>query len=64
MNPSKIRQELGKLKEAESALLYKFATEGNHIDPRQLQYVSKKIFEISDLILRLEEALAETKDER
>jgi hypothetical protein len=64
MEKKRIKQEISKLKQAESNLLIKFAVEAHTCSEAQLRYISKKLFEISDLILRLEDALEEIRNER
>ena len=64
MDKQKIKTELKKLLRMEDELLRKFALEGRSVSDKQLRFVCGKIFEISDLILRLEKALAEIENER
>ena len=64
MDKQKIKTELKKLLRMEDELLRKFATQGHSVSDKQLRFVCGKIFEISDLILRLQNALAEIENER
>lgn len=63
MDKSKIKSEISRLEEIEDGLLLKFVYEARYCSKKQLRLVSKKIFEISDLILRLKTALAEIENE-
>ena len=63
MDKSKIKSEISRLEEIEDGLLLKFVYEAKYCSEKQLRFVSKKIFEISDLILRLKTALAEIENE-
>lgn len=62
MQKKEIRKELKRLYEAESSLLFKFATDKD-CSPQQLSYISRKIFEISDLIYKLERIYEELSDD-
>ncbi len=64
MNRMKIKSEINKLLNIEEGILLKLVYESGHCSEEQLRYVSKKIFEISDMILRLKKALLEFDDER
>jgi len=64
MDKLKIKSEIRRLEEIEDGLLLKFVYESRYCSKKQLRLVSKKIFEISDLILRLKTALAEIENER
>jgi len=48
----------------EDTLLLKFVYEASHCSEEQMRFISRKLFEISDLILRLQNALAEIENER
>ena len=60
MDKKDIQLELKKLLEFEESILYKLAIDTD-TDDEQLQFITKKIFELSELILRLERALKEIK---
>lgn len=64
MDRMKIKSEIIKLLNIEEGILLKLAYESSHCSEEQLRYVSKKIFEISDMILILKRALLEFDDER
>jgi len=64
MDKVKIKSEISRLMDLEDTLLLKFIYEASHCSEKQLRFVSKKLFEISDLILRLKNALAEIESER
>ena len=64
MNRMKIKSEINRLMNIEEGILLKLAYESKYCTEEQLRYVSKKIFEISDMILRLKKALLEFDDER
>ena len=64
MDRMKIKSEIIKLLNIEEGILLKLAYESAYCSDEQLRYVSKKIFEISDMILRLKRALLEIDDER
>ena len=54
-----IEKEIDRLKKIESRLLYKFVYEAQYCTDKHLSYISGKIFEISDLIVRLNQVLKE-----
>ena len=58
MDKKAIQAELKKLLEFEESVLYKLAMDTD-TDDDQLQFITRKIFELSELILRLERALEE-----
>ena len=58
MNKETIEAELKKLLDFEENILHKLATDTETSD-KQLRFITKKIFELSELILRLERALQE-----
>ena len=58
MDKKAIQAELKKLLEFEESILYKLAIDTDTKD-EQLQFITRKIFELSELILRLERALEE-----
>lgn len=64
MDRMKIKSEINKLLNIEEGILLKLAYESSHCSEEQLRYVSKKIFEISDMIFRLKRALLEFDNER
>ena len=64
MDKTKIKSEINRLIDLEETLLLKFVYEASHCSEEQMRFVSKKLFEISDLILRLQNALEEIKNER
>ena len=64
MDRMKIKSEINKLLSIEEGILLKLAYESSHCSEEQLRYVSKKIFEISNMILILKRALLEFDDER
>ena len=59
MDRMKIKSEINRLMNIEEGILLKLAYESEYCTEEQLRYVSKKIFEISDMILRLKRALLE-----
>lgn len=63
MDRMKIKYEINRLLDIEEGILLKLAYESRYCSDKQLRYVSKKIFEISDMILRLKRALLEFDDE-
>jgi len=64
MNKTKIKSEINRLMDLEDTLLLKFVYEASHCSEEQMRFISRKLFEISDLILRLQNALAEIENER
>jgi hypothetical protein len=56
MNKEKIKSELRRLLQAEETLLVNFALD-SHCTIEELCYISSKIFEMSNLILKLKQAL-------
>lgn len=64
MDRMKIKSEINRLMNIEEGILLKLAYESEYCTEEQLRYVSKKIFEISDMILRLKRALLEYDNER
>lgn len=60
MDRERIEAELIKLLQFEESILYKLATDTETSD-EQLRFITRKIFELSGLILRLERALQEIK---
>ena len=64
MDRMKIKSEINRLMNIEEGILLKLAYESKYCTEEQLRYVSKKIFEISDMILRLKRALLEYDNER
>lgn len=64
MDRMKIKSEINRLLNIEESILLKLAYESTYCSEEQLRYVSKKIFEISDMILRLKRALLEFDNER
>ena len=64
MDRMKIKSEIIRLMNIEEGILLKLAYESKYCTEEQLRYVSKKIFEISDMILRLKRALLEYDNER
>ena len=64
MDRMKIKSEINRLLNIEESILLKLTYESTYCSEEQLRYVSKKIFEISDMILRLKRALLEFDNER
>ncbi len=64
MDKTKVKTEISRLIDLEETLLLKFVYEASHCSEKQLRFVSKKLFEISDLILRFQNLLAEIEGER
>lgn len=64
MDRMKIKSEINRLLNIEESILLKLTYESTYCSEEQLRYISKKIFEISDMILRLKRALLEFDDER
>ena len=64
MDRMKIKSEINRLMNIEEGILLKLAYESKYCTEEQLRYVSKNIFEISDMILRLKRALLEYDNER
>jgi len=58
MDKIEIKRQLRRLRESEEAILQKLALDTN-TDFDQIKYVIQKIWEMSDLILRLEKTLEE-----
>ena len=58
MDKIEIKRQLRRLRESEQAILQKLALDTN-TDFDQIKYVIQKIWEVSDLILRLEKTLEE-----
>ncbi len=64
MDKKKILKEIKRLEEIESSLLIKLENEAHLCTEDHLRFVTKKIFEVSNFILRLKEVLEELKNER
>ena len=64
MDKTKVKTDISRLIDLEETLLLKFVYEASHCSEKQLRFVSKKLFEISDLILRFQNLLAEIEGER
>lgn len=60
MNKQEIKSQLSDLLMAEESILFKLSTE-YEIDAEQTSFVIKKLFEISEMILRLKIILKEIK---
>ena len=58
MDKIEIKRQLRRLRDSEEAILQKLALDTN-TDFDQIKYVIQKIWEMSDLILRLEKTLEE-----
>jgi len=63
MKKAGITHQLAKLYQAEQSLLFKFAIDTECSD-EQINYICRKIFELSNLILRLENTLWSIKNEK
>jgi hypothetical protein len=64
MERKTIRDEIRRLKRVEADLLIKFALDADDCTDDHLSYVTGKIFEVSNLILRLQRALQDLDNER
>jgi hypothetical protein len=63
MNKIKIKREISKLLEAEATLLVKFALSTDYT-MEEMNYICEKIFEMSDLILRLRKTLKDMRNDK
>lgn len=64
MNRKTIKNEIRRLKQVETDLLVRFAIEADGCTDDHLSYITGKIFEVSNLIMRLQIALQELDNER
>jgi len=64
MEKKTIKNEIKRLEKIETDLLVRFALDADRCTDDHLSYITRKIFEISNLILRLQKALKELDNER
>jgi hypothetical protein len=61
MEKQQIKNQIANLRKSEESILFKLATD-HKTDPKQINFIIKKVFELSNLILRLETILKEIRD--
>tara|TARA_R110000823_G_scaffold194846_3_gene326221 strand:+ start:1949 stop:2143 length:195 start_codon:yes stop_codon:yes gene_type:complete len=61
MEKQQIKNQIVNLQKSEESILFKLATD-HKTDPNQINFIIKKVFELSNLILRLKTILKEIRN--